>query len=384
MKKLTLSIFILFIGILILQSQNISPETLYLEGLQFNSNVKLYYKNINKAELQIIRGNYKKASHYYKKAFKYKEPFPIDLHRAIVSECLTSKDSATIVNYLILKLKTRHTITNVEEKIEEYKNIYPELATLQYWKSLSKILDTVKIDCLRNESLIVALDSLGENDQKVRNEGIAKYSHQNIYKPPYSDTIRVVDSINMSKLIALWELNGEISPRNAPPNAESVLRLLIQHSTMWHDLRWLKYLKAEVNNGTIDNKIFSHLVDRSFGVEYEKEMKINKATFLGNTMGFALYDKYLIFKISKKENKKINKRRKKLYLCTLQEEHEKRLWQFRQKYPNLNSRILFSIDSYIYIDEGNIITDEMKNEYLKEQDNIINSYNKDSIILYNK
>ena len=368
MKKLRVLIIIIILsGTLSSVSQ--TQESIYLDSLHFKTGVKEYYDNIKKAELQIIRGNYSKASLYYSKAFKYKEPFSIDLHRAIISEYLSDKDSAKVVNYFMLGLKIRHCPTNIKEKMEEYANYYPELTKKQYWKSLPKLLDTVKIEYLRNNNLSAALDSLLEADQKVRKEGIVKYTKPKLYKQPYADTIKAIDSINITKLILLWGKYGEISERNSP-SAESNLEVLLIHATAWHDMRWLQHMKTEVCNGTLDNKVYSRLVDRCFEVEYSQIKTTEKSDFFDTSLGFTLYDKYLMFCLSKKQEKEVNKRRKQIYLCSIQEEQERCLWQFRQKNTNFNTDFLFFTYSYLDIEEN--ATDEMIKGYIIEQDKIIN------------
>ncbi len=373
-------VFILTVPLLGI-SQTKTPESIYLDGMDFKSGVKEYYTNVNKAEIQITKGNYRKASLCYSKAFKYKEPFLIDLHRALVAECLSAKDSATIINYLILKLKIGHKPIDVAEKLEVYADSYPDLTKMQYWKSLPKIFDTVKIEYLKVDSLSDALESIEEADQKIRREGIAKYTQPMLYKTPFADTIRAVDSINMIKLIALWEKYGEITGRNAA-NAESILEVLIIHSTAWHDIRWLKYLKAQLCNGTMDNKVYARLIDRCFNTEYSKLFSQYRGGFLGSSNGFTLYDKLLVFQPSKKQEKEVNERREKIYLCSFQEEQDKSLWKFRQKVINFNNDFIFYSNSFMDIEEN--ATEAMINEYKAEQEKIIKKYNEKDIKLYNK
>ncbi|MFZ4411907.1 MAG: hypothetical protein ACOYOV_02395 [Bacteroidales bacterium] len=381
LKKIAVIVLIFLTGTFSGVSQTQTPEIAFLGKIQFKPGVNEYYKNVNKAEWQIVKGNYSKASGYYSKAFKYKEPFSIDLRRAIIAEYLSDRDSATIVNYFILKIKIRYTPTDITEKLEEYGNYYPELIKMKYWKSLPRILETVKIQFLREDALSDALDSLSEADQRIRMEGIAKYTQPKLYKAPYADTIRTVDSINITKLIALWEKYGEISERKAP-SAESNLEVLIMHATKWHDTRWLKYLKIQLGNGTLDNKVYSRLIDRCILNEYSQLINTDKSDFFGTSMGFTLYNKYLAYRISNEKEKEINNRRKQVCLSSFQKEQEKSRWQFRQNIANFNLNFLFYTNSFMDFEEN--ATEEMIKQYNAEQNKIIKRYNEKDIKLYNR
>lgn len=166
--------------------------TILLVALSFNANGQIanyrnYQEQINKAELNVVRGNKEKALMQYVATLLSSDGnFAKDVHNALV---LASELSETDTFFKLLALLQPKGFSN------EYIN------SVQYFKQLHKddrwqeFLNLNKDQTNIDFKLRTTMDSIANRDQLFRNKS---GSYQ-----VYGDTIKVIDSLNMDYLFEL-------------------------------------------------------------------------------------------------------------------------------------------------------------------------------------
>ena len=276
-------------------------------------NPRKYFNNVNKAELAIIDSNYQGACEYYKKAFKYlQEPFGKDIHNFLLAGLYANDTLALQMCYpKFVERKYKYiAYTNERSKLSPY---------LQYLFENSNIKS--KIDTM----FVKIIDSLVKEDQTVRRGSCTANDLFNI------------DSINMKRLVDYMNnnhifLDEKIIGNNKNcPFFEPYCWLIL-----WHYSRTADNIQNPVNLNFREKVIQGELRPEYYAVlcdynQYGFNGSWSEIRYGTNTQ--LLKNKNNDIRVSipdyTKDLKKLNKERKKIYLCSY-EDYLKKL-EFERK-----------------------------------------------------
>jgi len=115
------------------------------------------------------------------------------------------------------------------------------------------------------DSVTKALEAIYETDQAPRAaiDTIAqKFGHNSEQMRNLWKRIHTLDSINLLKVSALLDRYGWLSEEEVSARAHDALWLVIQHSNLKTQLKYLPLLQAAVKEGKAKAKRYAYLVDR--------------------------------------------------------------------------------------------------------------------------
>ncbi len=273
---------------------------------------KAYYSPINKAELQIIKGNYKTALQNYQSAFKTPvEKKTTDLVNALKCSILTK--STEEVEYFVQCLLNSGL---------DYKDLYRD-------RFLKKRLKKLHLKCKPNRSHIDTvyrnqITALGIKDQLLRKKN-------NCYKK-YRNEIDSIDKENIAQFLKYVKEKG----------FPSISRIGVQDiggEQGWHIVVWHYSQARSLNNKLPD--ISNILLD---AVKKDILRPVEYVTFLNlqNDSNFPKYGvdplvtlrkgEFRILKSLLQQKNKINKNRAEIGLCSLEDNIKKIIFQDKNKY----------------------------------------------------
>lgn len=161
--------------------------------------------------------------------------------------------------------------------------------------SVTKVLEEV----LRTDQVPrVALDSIAK-----------KYGYDSEEMRTHWKKIHTSDSINLSTVSAIIDKYGWLSAKETSKKANDVLFLVIQHSDLGSQLKYLPYLQSAVKSGKAGAQDYAYLVDR---------IRTNQGKFqiYGTQFQSGADGKMFVYPIEDEPN--VNKRRKKVGLDSLE------------------------------------------------------------------
>ncbi len=214
-----------------------------------------------RAEELITKDSIPEANRYYSKAFEYKKyPFERDLVNAI--NCLIDNkivtDSIKLVRYLVLLQEIENDsiskIINEDSRKSSFL-LFKKIAGYEnYCKAIERNFHK------RDDSLRKTLESILNDDQKVRNIAHKQYGN-NFYQSPYRQKIITQDSIDLYKIVALYEKN-KISEYTVGKEGLFAIWVVVLHNFAWCRNFFIDTLKSEVIKGNFDAISFAELASR--------------------------------------------------------------------------------------------------------------------------
>lgn len=221
------------------------------------------YKDfIKKADSCYQVKDYKTSVGYYEKAFKIEHKSSSNLYNAACSAALNNDDKKAF-KWLDLA------IDNGYENIAHIK-IDSDLKSLKEKKEWEKTIDKLqkKVDILSanyNKPLEKELLDIYTEDQSIRGK------FMDIYKDPKSDKRKIdsigkimvkKDSINLIKVIKILDEKGWVGKDVVGAQANQTLFLVIQHSDLKYQQKYLPMMKDAVKKGNANPGNLAYLEDR--------------------------------------------------------------------------------------------------------------------------
>ncbi len=309
---MSFSILLFCYNLIISQTSWSSLDSL-ISNSRPSDSLLLYYKNTNKAELKIVKGNFKKAGNFYEKAFTYVEnPFWRDINNALKCELYGDKNKDRIMYYVWKK-------TYISGKKDQ---IYSDtlLTKLEFWPEIKFLTDTMHSGV--DTSISSMLVDLLAFDQKYRSEFSGKNESKRFEKSSI-DSINKIDAITGQKLIDLLKEHKGYSEGTMGENWNSFVTIL-NHNRENHELYYL--LLESVFAGKLSSNHFINILAWSSYRESNPDMvpiTSCRAHLLNNRI-------LLFFKLSKENRKFYDNQSKKLMIDSYKIYRKKIIWQFRQ------------------------------------------------------
>jgi hypothetical protein len=266
-----------------------------------NSDYLAYYKVDNKAQIQLVNGNYDSAVVYYDSAFALSEPLIKDLYNAAIC-CQITGDYYKGASWLY-QLANK----GVKKKVIT-KSCFKKLRKEKYWKeNVGNKLDSIITNAIHLRNIVYQnkVDSLYSLDQKYRKKAGS-------YKV-YGDTIAFLDSLNMKGLINLINRYGypgeKTLGKDTPSKMNNAYIIIRHHYQNKKDISKLLY--QALLNGNISPYMYAELEDKKSS--WNNSVKYGSLVFLKYQWGI---NKKLLIELnySEKQLKEIEKERAKIGL----------------------------------------------------------------------
>ena len=286
--------------------------TLFVNSLFSQS--ETYANLVHQADSLYRIKEYKNSATTYSAAFQSNgwKGYSEDRYNAACSWALSNGiDSAF---FQLERITTKSNYSNLA-----HISIDPDLNSLHEDKRWIKILDKVKenkdkIEINYNKPLIAILDSVYMEDQKYRHqlkEIEEKYGWESNELKNQWKLINEKDSINLIKVLAILDKYGWLGADVVGPQGNSTLFLVIQHSDLKTQEKYLPMMREAVKNGKAAGSSLALLEDRVALGQGKKQI-------YGSQIGRDLEtQKYYVLPLEDPDN--VDKRRAEVGLGTLAE-----------------------------------------------------------------
>ena len=275
---------------------------LLLSNIFFGQNFNKYYNHINKAELNIINNNFKNAILNYDSAFTFSEsPFAKDIHNAIIcSKKLKLQNKLNDYSMLMLKNKS-------------LKPSYYKKHNRKFYKAKKDEIKKKYIEKL-NSYTYKLFEDLYKKDQKIRTNKNYIYGRNKIHKTDSLSFVAFKNYIDKKKF------PDESFFLDNP--FQNNLHLFVTH---WHQAGFEidSILLLAVKNLKFINIDYAYINEMEDGLR--KNSKYGIVTML------EYRNKIKLIKRTNNDILQINKRRKKIGLCTYDEYIKKILFFKKNK-----------------------------------------------------
>lgn len=268
------------------------------------NNVYKYYKYVNKAELSRDLEHNKKANKYYEKAFKYNKPFFND-----------------VFQYLWIYANYHYGNESNALKYAKY-NAQREMLWAHLLKDDSTFYHNI---CLIEDttastiipSLKHSLDSLMHIDQEFRLDSTK------------IGQLATIDSMNMQKLMELFETYGYINEDNAGQMAVNDIQMIFIHYSKTQSTEPPFYiLENAVKHGTLDAREYIYLYDlcQYFHNDiFHPSDTLRRNSRFGTDMNQHKIIGDMLFIYPPENIKKVNANRKSILMAETWKDYEKKL-----------------------------------------------------------
>jgi hypothetical protein len=235
-------------------------------GFSFGQNTpKAYIDLVLKAESLYVEKDFEKSALTYSDALKtigWKENSDDRYNAARLWAKANYPDSAF---FNLNRIATLLKYTNYEQITTD--SLLSSLYSDNRWKPLLEIIKQNKemAEERFNKPLVAQLDSIYTEDQKYREqigEIVRKYGWESKEIKTHWKFIIEKDSVNLLKVKAILDKYGWLGADVVSEQGNSALFLVIQHSDLATQEKYLPMMKEAVNNGKASDSDLALLIDR--------------------------------------------------------------------------------------------------------------------------
>lgn len=240
---------------------------LLIFNISFGQNQEKYPEFVKEAWKLYESKEYKKSADKYKEAFDQLEgkAYPNDRYDAACSYALAGDIENSF--YHLFRLAE-----NPKTKYKNYGHITTDtdldiLHKDRRWEKLIAIVKSNKEEAEKNldKPLVAILDSIYTEDQKYRrqiDEIEEKYGRDSEEMKAHWRLINEKDSINLIKIKKILDERGWLGADIIGGQGNSTLFLVIQHSDLETQLKYLPMMREAVKNGNANASSLALLEDR--------------------------------------------------------------------------------------------------------------------------
>ena len=236
--------------------------TLLLLFLFTGVNAQEYSKLISEANKLYETKDYKMSTDLYDRAFKIESKNPSHLYNGA---CVSSLAGNTKKAFKWLNLSIENGWTNLKHlnSDTDLENLHSKKEWGKTIEKLEKKLDLIEANY--DKPLQAELLTIYDEDQKYRkqiHETLKKFNDdskemQDLWKITLQN-----DSINLLKVKKILDEKGWVGKDKVGAQANSTLFLVIQHSDLETQKKYLPMMKEAVKNGNADSGSLALLIDR--------------------------------------------------------------------------------------------------------------------------
>jgi hypothetical protein len=280
-----------------------------VQDVSKEQSIENYYKNVNRAEYQILEDNLTAADSFYYRAFLCGSAFNKDIFNAVIVKTkLGTNSSSTEINDHLLR---RLTDSN-KERLLTY--LYTSKGLGKERDSIVRILEMFQP--IREK----AFEDILERDQTIRHSPVCKgikYSSIGCEQEK-----KRIDSSNSRKIIELIKANDFIYTGNT----QFIIYIVALHNSEWGNYELHEVLKKLVINGNFDSRVYARLMDQI----PKKDQKI----YFGTNKHLIINDSYYYLDtLNSLKRVRIDSIRSQYYLKPYAEDERLRLWELKNNPP---------------------------------------------------
>ncbi len=226
-----------------------------------------YSQHINNADSLYKAKDYANSAIEYQKAFDSNDgkAFPNDRYNAACSYALSGNSEKAFYHLF-------YSAEHPKIKYSNYSHITTDtdlnsLHSDKRWEKLIKIVKANKDEAEKDldKPLVAILDSIYQEDQKYRrqiSEIEEKYGRDSKEMQAHWNLINEKDSINLIKIKKILDERGWLGPKIIGNQGNSTLFLVIQHSDLETQEKYLPMMRDAVQKGNANSSSLALLEDR--------------------------------------------------------------------------------------------------------------------------
>lgn len=226
----------------------------------------VYSKHVRIADSLYKMKEYAKSAENYYLAFESidRKAYPNDRYNAACSYALAGEVDSSFFHLFRL--------AESSVKYSNYNHIINDtdlqsLQTDDRWKNLIELVEANKLELEKNydKPLVAQLDSIYQEDQKYRRElqGIEEeFGRDSDELKNHWKIIQEKDSLNLIKVQAILDTRGWLGSDVVGPQGNAALFLVIQHSTLEIQEKYLPMMRTAVEKGNASGSSLALLEDR--------------------------------------------------------------------------------------------------------------------------
>ena len=221
-----------------------------------------YEDLIKKADSCYEAKNYKLSTSFFEKAFKSKPELKKNFYNA---SCVASlaNDKKNSLKWLEIA------VNNGFNSVEHIKSD-TDLDNVRKEKKFKKIINNLEesialIEANYDKPLQKELIEIFKEDQDIRNKYVVAqktYGYESKEVDSLGKIMILKDSLNLIKIVKILEEKGWVGKDKVGQQANTTLFLVIQHSDLKVQQKYLPMMREAVKKGNADAASFAYLIDR--------------------------------------------------------------------------------------------------------------------------
>jgi tetratricopeptide (TPR) repeat protein len=215
-------------------------------------------------------GKFKRSLEFYNLAFKGGDMTDSkDLYNAACSAALDN-DKDRAIEYLSIALQTGSLNVDILEADPDFRTLHEDMRWKLLIERAQKKADEISNDYDKqlqdsDRKLQMELLSIWSDDQKIRERFIkakTEYGINNSTVDSLGKMMKAIDSINVNKVTKILDTEGWVGKNKIGAQANEALFLVIQHSDLGIQEKYLPMMREAVKNGNANSSSLALLEDR--------------------------------------------------------------------------------------------------------------------------
>lgn len=221
-----------------------------------------YEDLIKKADSCYEAKNFKLSTGYFEKAIKSKPESKKNFYNAACAASLAN-DKNNSIKWLEIAINNGFDNLNHIKTDSDLENIRKEKKFNKIITELQK--KTELIEANYNKPLQKELLEIFKEDQEIRNQYVSaqkKYGYQGKEMDSLGKIMTLKDSLNLKKIVKILDEKGWVGKDKVGGQANQTLFLVIQHSDLKIQQKYLPMMKEAVKKGNANSSALALLEDR--------------------------------------------------------------------------------------------------------------------------
>ena len=266
-----------------------------LFGSLFGQNVGNYKEIVNNAYLLYKTKMYKESGLEYSKAFNSHKQFAKweDRYNASCAYALANMSDSAFSNlFYIAKINEFNLIESLSND-KDFKSLHNDLR----WVELIEIVKDNRsvYESNLDNNLVSVLDTVLKTDQEIRQEYsriLEKYGSESDQLSVITKVALYQDSLNLVIVKDILDTHGWLGPKSISENGSTALFLVIQHSNLETQIKYLPMLRDAVENGRAKPSSLAYLEDRILTKQGKPQIYGSQLTIDEKTGNYCFYQIY--------------------------------------------------------------------------------------------
>jgi hypothetical protein len=237
-------------------------STIFFALIFLAANGQTYKELIKDAYSYYHSKDFAKSEKYFENAFKIERKNPTDLYNAACAAAFANSKTNAF-EWLNLSIENGYINTNHLKIDTDFKNLHSDPRWNQLVEKLQKKVDV--IEAMYDKPLQQELIAIYNDDQIIRREFIEaqkKYGFEGKVTDSLGKIMNYRDSLNLIKVERILNERGWVGKDLVGPQANQTLFLVIQHSDLKVQQKYLSMMRKAVKMGNADAGSLALLEDR--------------------------------------------------------------------------------------------------------------------------